>query len=194
MIGILTAAFVTFREGFEALLLTMLMTNMVRDRGLDWRALAAGIGIGIAGSTMLAFVIHDWVEHNLWFESAIDLTAAAVLTYVVIWNRHVQAHINEHIQQVKQQSLLLVTMTISLIFLREGAEIVLMLYSAVLSDPWQAGFGSAVGIATLGCVAYFMLNRLGKLPRIDNIFKYSNYLLAAMAAWFYVQAAFGFFG
>ena len=172
MIGILTAAFVTFREGFEALLLTMLMTNMVRDRGLDWRALAAGIGIGIAGSTMLAFIIHDWVEHNLWFESAIDLTAAAV----------------------KQQSLLLVTMTISLIFLREGAEIVLMLYSAVLSDPWQAGFGSAVGIATLGCVAYFMLNHLVKLPRIDSIFKYSNYLLAAMAAWFYAQAAVGFFG
>ena len=191
MIGILTAAFVTFREGFEAFLLTMLMTNMVRDRGMDWRALSAGIGIGIAGSTLLAIIIHDWVEQNLWFESAIDLTAAAVLTYVVIWNRHVQQHINEHIAQVKQQSLLLVTATISLIFLREGAEIVLMLYSAVMSDPWQAGIGSAVGIASLACVAYLMLNRLVKLPRIGNIFKYSNYLLAAMAAWFYAQAVAG---
>ena len=187
MLATITSAFVIFREGFEAILLVMLMGGMVRGRQLDWRALAAGSTAGVLGSTALALFIHDWVEDHHWFEAAINLAAAAVLLYVVIWNRHVQAHIKEHLDEVRDSSLWLGMLTVSLIFLREGAEIVLMLASVWREDAVGTAVGGAVGTAALAAVAWIVLTKL--LSRLDlgMVFRWSNAALAVLALWFLAQ-------
>ena len=187
MIAALTSALVIFREGFEALLLIMLMSGMTKGARLDWRALGMGLIVGAVGSTLLALWLHDWAEDHVWFEAAIDLAAAGVLAYVVIWNRHVQAHIQAHLREVQGRSLALTTAVISLIFLREGAEIVLMLAAAMRDDAWSTAMGGVSGAAALASIGYVTMEKL--LPRLDigMVFRWSNAALAALAAWFLVQ-------
>ena len=191
MIAALTSAFVLFREGFEAILLVMLMGGMVRGRQLDWRALAAGLAVGVVGSTILALFIHDWAEDHHWFEAAIDLTAAAVLIYVVIWNRHVQAHIKEHLTEVHGSSLWLGMLTISLIFLREGAEIVLMLTGVWREDLLGTIIGGTVGVAALAAMVWIVVGKLMSHLDMGLVFRWSNRALAALAIWFVLQGITG---
>ena len=187
MIAALTSAFVVFREGFEAVLLVMLMGGMVRDRGLDWRTLAIGITVGILGSTALALLIHDWVEEHHWFEAVINLMAAAVLTYVVVWNRHVQSHIREHLDEVRGSNMWLGMLTVSLIFLREGAEIVLMLASSWNTDIFGTVTGGVIGAAALASLTWIVLQKLIKRLDLTTVFKWSNVALAVLALWFLGQ-------
>lgn len=191
MIAAITSAFVLFREGFEALLLVMLMGSMVRDRHMDWPALIIGLAVGMAGSTVLALLIHDWAEDNAWFEAGINLLAAAVLAYVVIWNRHVQAHVREHLDEVRTAGPWLGVLTISLIFLREGAEMVLMLASVWRDDQLGTVIGGAVGIAALAAIAWLVISKLLERLNLGTVFRWSNAALAALAAWFLVNGLLG---
>jgi FTR1 family protein len=197
MISLLTGALVAFREGFEALLLTMLLTGMVRSRGLDWRALILGLAAGIAGSAVMAYLIYLLGPSVEWFNAAISLATAMVLTYVVLWNAKVQEHINEHLDEVKAQNLWVMMLTTAAIFLREGAEIAVMLQGAAASDPIGAGIGIGIGLVGLTVLGILIEIKLLTGPRIGQLFKWSNYILGAMAIYFYydgIHEALEYFG
>lgn len=187
MIAVATSAFVIFREGFEAILLIMLMGSMVRGKQLDWKTLLVGLSAGILGSTALALLIHEWAEEHHWFEAVINLTAAAVLIYVVMWNRHVQTHIKDHLDEVRGSGVWLGMLTVGLIFLREGAEIVLMLASVWREDMSGTVIGGTLGAAALTMIAWLFLTKIMAKLELQRVFRWSNAALAVLALWFLAQ-------
>lgn len=189
MVALLTTAFVTFREGFEALLLTLLVTGMVRSRGLDWLAVAAGLCIGTGVSIALGLLLSQLGDDHGLIDAAICGATAATLTYVVIWNARVQAHIKEHVAEIRQQSLAAMVISLAVIFAREGTEMVVMLFGAVKEDAADAALGGALGLLCLAAVGWAFSAKLLTNGRVGRLFNYSNYMLAAMALYFYWQTA-----
>jgi len=187
MIGLLTTAFVTFREGFEALLMTLLVTGMVRSRGLDWLAVAAGLCIGLVTSVALALLLSQLGEDHGLVDAAICGATALTLTYVVIWNARVQAHVRDHVAEIRQQSWAMMVISLAVIFAREGSEMVIMLNGAIRDDAAGAALGGAIGLLFLAAVGWAFSAKLLINGRVGRLFNYSNYMLAAMAIYFYWQ-------
>jgi high-affinity iron transporter len=166
---------VTLREGFEAALIIAVILAVLRRSGMlerarsVWAGVAAAVAVSLIAGAML-FIVGAELEGKAEevFEGAVMLTAAAVLSWMVVWMQR-QARTQSARLQVKVENALGVggAALFGLAFLavvREGLEMALFLFAAAdQAQPVLAVVGGLAGLAIavgLGWAVYRSTRRL----------------------------------
>ena len=193
--------FIILREGFEAMLIVMLIfTYLRRFRTQDkdkwvWYGIGAGVilSIGVAmGFKFIAGLTHD---HEEYFEAGTMLLAAGVLGYLAVWCHGAYNHFQEDIVSklspidVSIWSSLALTLAVTIAILREGFEIVLFyaaLFSSTATDQLPIFIGGVAGLLILFRVYQIMKHGIEKVPT-KAVFQYSKYFFICLALYFGYQ-------
>ena len=189
----LSSFFILLREGFEAMLIAMLVfIYLDRVKARDKRpavfwGLAAGVFVSILvafGFKKIAGLTH---AHEELFEGGVMLVAACMLTYVAFFCHHAKQQIEGQVDKaVETGSSFILSFTVFLAILREGFEIVLFyaaLFGSAIYSPVPVLTGAVVGMVSLIAV-YFGLTKITKLIPIGYFFRASSILLAVLAIYF----------
>ena len=185
--------FILLREGFEAMLIAVLVfmyLDKVKARNKR-PAVFWGIAAGIIASMFVALgfkkiagITH---AHEELFEGAVMLVAACMLTYVAFFCHHAKQHVEGKVDKaVVTGNSFILSFAVFLAILREGFEIVLF-YAALIGSGIYNTIPVFVG-ATVGALAligvYFGLNKVTKIVPVGMFFKASSILLFVLAVYF----------
>ena len=189
----LSSFFILLREGFEAMLIAILVFMYLdKVKANDKRpAVLWGIIAGIIASMFVALGIKKIAgithTHAELFEGGVMIVAASMLAYVAFFCHHAKQHVESKVDKaVTTGSSFILSFTVFLAILREGFEIVLF-YTALIGsgiyNTVPVFSGALVGtIALIG--VYFGLNKITKLIPIGMFFRASSILLAVLALYF----------
>jgi high-affinity iron transporter len=189
----LSSFFILLREGFEAMLIAILVFMYLdKVKANDKRpAVLWGIIAGIIASMFVALGIKKIAgithTHAELFEGGVMIVAAGMLAYVAFFCHHAKQHVEGKVDKaVATGSSFILSFTVFLAILREGFEIVLF-YTALIGsgiyNTVPVFSGALVGtIALIGI--YFGLNKITKLIPIGMFFRASSILLAVLALYF----------
>ena len=189
----LSSFFILLREGFEAMLIAILVFMYLdKVKANDKRpAVLWGIIAGIIASMFVALGIKKIAgithAHEELFEGGVMIVAAGMLAYVAFFCHHAKQHVEGKVDKaVANGSSFILSFTVFLAILREGFEIVLF-YTALIGsgiyNTVPVFSGALVGIVALVGV-YFGLNKITKLIPIGMFFRASSILLAVLALYF----------
>jgi high-affinity iron transporter len=189
----LSSFFILLREGFEAMLIAILVFMYLdRVKARDKRpAVYWGILAGIVASLFIALGVKKIAgithTHEELFEGGVMLIAAGMLAYVAFFCHHAKQHVEGKVDKaVATGSSFILSFTVFLAILREGFEIVLFYTALIGSGIYNTVpvFGGAIiGVLTLIGV-YYGLNKITKLVPIGMFFRGSSILLAILAIYF----------
>jgi len=189
----LSSFFILLREGFEAMLIAVLVFMYLdKVKANDKRpAVLWGIIAGIIASMFVALGIKKIAgithAHEELFEGGVMIVAAGMLAYVAFFCHHAKQHVEGKVDKaVATGSSFILSFTVFLAILREGFEIVLF-YTALIGsgiyNTVPVFSGALVGaIALVG--VYFGLNKITKLVPVGMFFRASSILLAVLALYF----------
>ena len=189
----LSSFFILLREGFEAMLIAILVFMYLdKVKANDKRpAVLWGIIAGIIASMFVALGIKKIAGithvHEELFEGGVMIVAAGMLAYVAFFCHHAKQHVEGKVDKaVATGSSFILSFTVFLAILREGFEIVLF-YTALIGsgiyNTVPVFSGALVGaIALVG--VYFGLNKITKLIPVGMFFRASSILLAVLALYF----------
>ena len=189
----LSSFFILLREGFEAMLIAVLVFMYLdKVKANDKRpAVLWGIIAGIIASMFVALGIKKIAgithAHEELFEGGVMIVAASMLAYVAFFCHHAKQHVEGKVDKaVATGSSFILSFTVFLAILREGFEIVLF-YTALIGsgiyNTVPVFSGAIVGaIALVG--VYFGLNKITKLIPVGTFFRASSILLAVLALYF----------
>ena len=189
----LSSFFILLREGFEAMLIAVLVfIYLDKVKANDKRpAVLWGIIAGIVASMFIALGIKKIAgithAHEELFEGGVMIVAASMLAYVAFFCHHAKQHVEGKVDKaVATGSSFILSFTVFLAILREGFEIVLF-YTALIGsgiyNTVPVFSGALVGaIALVG--VYFGLNKITKIIPIGMFFRASSILLFALAIYF----------
>ena len=189
----LSSFFILLREGFEAMLIAVLVFMYLdKVKANDKRpAVLWGIIAGIIASMFVALGIKKIAgithAHEELFEGGVMIIAAGMLAYVAFFCHHAKQHVEGKVDKaVATGSSFILSFTVFLAILREGFEIVLF-YTALIGsgiyNTVPVFSGALVGaIALIG--VYFGLNKITKLVPVGTFFRASSILLAVLALYF----------
>ena len=189
----LSSFFILLREGFEAMLIAVLVFMYLdKVKANDKRpAVLWGIIAGIIASMFVALGIKKIAgithAHEELFEGGVMIVAAGMLAYVAFFCHHAKQHVEGKVDKaVATGSSFILSFTVFLAILREGFEIVLF-YTALIGsgiyNTVPVFTGALVGaIALVG--VYFGLNKITKLIPVGTFFRASSILLAVLALYF----------
>jgi len=189
----LSSFFILLREGFEAMLIAVLVFMYLdKVKANDKRpAVLWGIIAGIIASMFVALGIKKISgithAHEELFEGGVMIVAAGMLAYVAFFCHHAKQHIEGKVDKaVATGSSFILSFTVFLAILREGFEIVLF-YTALIGsgiyNTVPVFSGALVGaIALVG--VYFGLNKITKFIPVGTFFRASSILLAVLALYF----------
>ena len=189
----LSSFFILLREGFEAMLIAVLVFMYLdKVKANDKRpAVLWGIIAGIIASMFVALGIKKIAgithAHEELFEGGVMIVAAGMLAYVAFFCHHAKQHVEGKVDKaVATGSSFILSFTVFLAILREGFEIVLF-YTALIGS----GIYNTVAVfsgALVGAIAlvgvYFGLNKITKLIPVGTFFRASSILLAVLALYF----------
>ena len=189
----LSSFFILLREGFEAMLIAVLVFMYLdKVKANDKRpAVLWGIIAGIIASMFVALGIKKIAgithAHEELFEGGVMIVAAGMLAYVAFFCHHAKQHVEGKVDKaVATGSSFILSFTVFLAILREGFEIVLF-YTALIGS----GIYNTVPVfrgALVGAIAlvgvYFGLNKITKLIPVGMFFRASSILLAVLALYF----------
>jgi high-affinity iron transporter len=189
----LSSFFILLREGFEAMLIAVLVFMYLdKVKANDKRpAVLWGIIAGIIASMFVALGIKKIAgithAHEELFEGGVMIVAAGMLAYVAFFCHHAKQHVEGKVDKaVATGSSLILSFTVFLAILREGFEIVLF-YTALIGsgiyNTVPVFSGALVGVIALVGV-YFGLNKITKLIPVGMFFRASSILLAVLALYF----------
>ena len=189
----LSSFFILLREGFEAMLIAVLVFMYLdKVKANDKRpAVLWGIIAGIIASMFVALGIKKIAgithAHEELFEGGVMIVAAGMLAYVAFFCHHAKQHVEGKVDKaVATGSSFILSFTVFLAILREGFEIVLF-YTALIGsgiyNTVPVFSGALVGIIALVGV-YFGLNKITKLIPVGTFFRASSILLAVLALYF----------
>ena len=189
----LSSFFILLREGFEAMLIAVLVFMYLdKVKANDKRpAVLWGIIAGIIASMFVALGIKKIAgithAHEELFEGGVMIVAAGMLAYVAFFCHHAKQHVEGKVDKaVATGSSFILSFTVFLAILREGFEIVLF-YTALIGsgiyNTVPVFSGALVGIIALVGV-YFGLNKITKLIPVGTFFRVSSILLAVLALYF----------
>ena len=185
--------FILLREGFEAMLIAVLVfiyLDKVKARNKR-PAVFWGIAAGIVASMFVALGLKKIAgithAHEELFEGGVMLVAACMLTYVAFFCHHAKQHVEGKVDQaIATGNSFILSFTVFLAILREGFEIVLF-YAALIGSGMYNTIPVFVG-ATAGALAligvYFGLNKITKIVPIGMFFRASSILLFVLAIYF----------
>jgi high-affinity iron transporter len=189
----LSSFFILLREGFEAMLIAVLVFMYLdKVKANDKRpAVLWGIIAGIVASMFVALGIKKIAgithAHEELFEGGVMIVAAGMLAYVAFFCHHAKQHVEGKVDKaVATGSSFILSFTVFLAILREGFEIVLF-YTALIGsgiyNTVPVFSGALVGaIALVG--VYFGLNKITKFIPVGTFFRASSILLAILALYF----------
>ena len=189
----LSSFFILLREGFEAMLIAVLVFMYLdKVKANDKRpAVLWGIIAGIIASMFVVLGIKKIAgithAHEELFEGGVMIIAAGMLAYVAFFCHHAKQHVEGKVDKaVATGSSFILSFTVFLAILREGFEIVLF-YTALIGsgiyNTVPVFSGALVGtIALVG--VYFGLNKITKLIPVGTFFRASSILLAVLALYF----------
>jgi len=189
----LSSFFILFREGFEAMLIAVLVFMYLdKVKAKEKRpAVLWGIIAGIIASMFVALGIKKIAgithAHEELFEGGVMIVAAGMLAYVAFFCHHAKQHVEGKVDQaVATGSSFILSFTVFLAILREGFEIVLF-YAALIGSGMYNTIPVFVG-ASVGALAlvgvYFGLNKITKMVPVGTFFRVSSILLFALAVYF----------
>ena len=202
-----STAILVFREVLEAALIIGLVAVATREVASRIKWISAGILGGVLGAIAIAMMgdVINSAAAGLGQEllnAMILFAAVLMLGWHNIWMKKHGAELASHAKKVGQaisegqQPMYAMAVLVGLAVLREGAEVVLFLYSMFASGTplSQIGTGGMIGVAvgaTFGAGLYFGLLRIPTrhLFRVTSIMLLMlSAGLAAQAAGFLVQA------
>lgn len=195
-------ALILFRETLEAALFVGILAAATRDLPQRWRLIGMGVGIGTAGSGLMALAsghisqLADGLGADL-LNAIILCVAFIMLAWHCISSAQHGREMSSEARQIghavaqREQARSAVVIAIALTVLREGAEAVLFILGYVSghnASPQAVllggGAGLAAGIAT-GVAMYLGLSRIpGK-----HLFSVTNKLILLFAAALAAQLA-----
>ena len=189
----LSSFFILLREGFEAMLIAVLVfVYLDKVKARDKRpAVLWGILAGIVASLFVALGVKKIAgithAHEELFEGGVMLIASGMLAYVAFFCHHAKQHVEGKVDKaVETGSSFVLSFTVFLAILREGFEIVLF-YSALIGsgicNAVPVFGGAIIGALTLIGV-YYGLNKITKLIPVGMFFRVSSVLLAVLALYF----------
>ena len=190
--------FIIVREGFEAMLIVMLIFTYLgrfNDQSKEkwiWFGIVSGVVLSIAVAMGFKYIAGLTHEHEELFEAGTMLLAAGVLSYLAIWCHGAYNHFEEDIVtklsplELSIWSSLALTLAVTIAIAREGFEIVLFyaaLFSSTATDQLPIFVGGAVGLVALLGVYAIMRKGINKIPT-KAVFQYSKYFFIALALYF----------
>ena len=193
--------FIILREGFEAMLIVMLIFTYLRRFKTDdkdkwvWYGIAAGVGLSIAVAMGFKFIAGLTHDHEEMFEAGTMLLAAGVLGYLAFWCHGAYNHFEEEIVSklkpldVNIWSSLALTLAVTIAIAREGFEIVLFyaaLFSSTATDHAPIFIGALIGVLLLQRIYVIMKHGIEKVPTA-KVFQYSKYFFICLALYFGYQ-------
>ena len=189
----LSSFFILLREGFEAMLIAVLVFMYLdKVKANNKRpAVLWGIIAGIVASMFVALGIKKIAgithAHEELFEGGVMIVAAGMLAYVAFFCHHAKQHVEGKVDKaVATGSSFILSFTVFLAILREGFEIVLF-YTALIGsgiyNTIPVFSGALVGAVALVGV-YFGLNKITKIVPVGMFFRASSILLAVLALYF----------
>ena len=189
----LSSFFILLREGFEAMLIAVLVFMYLdKVKARDKRpAVLWGILAGIVASLFVALGVKKIAgithAHEELFEGGVMLIASGMLAYVAFFCHHAKQHVEGKVDKaVATGSSFVLSFTVFLAILREGFEIVLFYAALIGSGIYNAVpvfAGAIIGALTLIGV-YYGLNKITKLIPVGVFFRASSILLAVLALYF----------
>ncbi len=191
----LASFLLSIREGLEAALIIGIVLAAVRKIGRPnltpaiWRGVAAAVGFSVVAALAL-----NWLGASFEgraeeiFEGVAMLTAAVLLTWMIIWMRRQAATLKQDLEaEVKvaaagQSSGRTLFWLSFLAVGREGFELVLFLVAArITTDALQTLLGAALGLAAAIALGW-MLFATSKRLSLRQFFNVTNILLVFFAA------------
>ncbi len=184
---------ILLREGFEAMLIAMLVFVYLDRMNAKHKKPAVfwGLGAGVIASLIIALGFKKIAglthSHEEIFEGGVMLVAAGMLTYVAFFCHNAKQHIEGKVDKaITTGNSFILSFTVFLAILREGFEIVLFyaaLMSAGIYNTLPVFVGALSGFLVL-IVIYFGLNKITKVIPIGTFFRASSVALILMAVYF----------
>ena len=189
----LSSLFILLREGFEAMLIAILVFMYLdKVQARDKRpAVVWGIIAGIVASLFIALGFKKIVgltsAHEELFEGGVMIIASGMLAYVAFFCHNAKQHVEGKVDKaIATGNSFVLGFTVFLAILREGFEVVLF-YGALIGsgiyNTVPVFTGAFVGAIALVAV-YFGLNKITKVIPIGMFFRASSVLLAFLAVYF----------
>jgi high-affinity iron transporter len=197
----LATAFIMFREVLEAALIIAIVLGASRGIAGRGRWVAAGIGLGLLGASIVAILAN--VASSVFsgngqavLNAVILLSAVAMLTWHNVW---MSAHSRQLSSEVKAVGLdvqsgqrpLTALLVITLVaVMREGSEAVLFLWAIATSgeqslDMVMGGLGGVIAGILVGLLLYLGLLRIP----VRHFFSITSWLILLLASGLAAQAA-----
>ena len=189
----LSSLFILLREGFEAMLIAILVFMYLdKVQARDKRpAVVWGIIAGIVASLFIALGFKKIVgltsAHEELIEGGVMIIASGMLAYVAFFCHNAKQHVEGKVDKaIATGNSFVLGFTVFLAILREGFEVVLF-YGALIGsgiyNTVPVFTGAFVGAIALVAV-YFGLNKITKVIPIGIFFRASSVLLALLAVYF----------
>ncbi|MBI3601777.1 MAG: FTR1 family protein [Candidatus Omnitrophica bacterium] len=199
----LSIAIVIFREVLEIALIVGVL--LAATRGLPKRTPWVWMGLlaGLAGACVIA-VFADVISAAFEgmgqevMNAIILFTAAFLIAWTVLWMSRHGRHLTQHFKHVgeqvksKREPMYTLATVVGLAVLREGAEIVMFIYSALVTGGkiYQLTIGALLGMCAGASVGMAIYYGLMKIP-MKKIFTVTNWLLIFLVAGM-VASGFGY--
>ncbi len=190
---VLGAAVIALREGIEAALIIAIMlsylkkTNRMRFRSYVIIGAVLAIVASIIVGLMLGVIWSLFEGEALaLFEGIMVLTAAVLLTTMILWMWQLGSEISTEIRQSiedksKSQGVIGLLLLSFALIMREGVELVLFTIALSIQDVGQTIVGTLIGLG--GAIIVGVLIYQGSLKmKLSSFFKWSSVFLVLFAA------------
>ena len=194
----LSSFFILFREGFEGLLICILVfTYLDKMNARHQRpAVIWGLIAGVVASLLSALAVKKIAAithaHQELFEGSVMLIASGMLVYVAYFSHSAKQHVEGKVDKaISTGNPFFLSLTVFFSIIREGFEVVLFyaaLFTSAIYSTLPVIAGAITGTLALVFV-YFGLNKITKIIPIGSFFRISSILLLLLSVYFGYEGA-----
>lgn len=194
----LSSFFILFREGFEGLLICILVfTYLDKMNARHQRpAVIWGLIAGVVASLLSALAVKKIAAithaHQELFEGSVMLIASGMLAYVAYFSHSAKQHVEGKVDRaISTGNPFFLSLTVFFSIIREGFEVVLFyaaLFTSAIYSTLPVIAGAITGTLALVFV-YFGLNKITKIIPIGSFFRISSILLLLLSVYFGYEGA-----
>ena len=198
----LSSFFILFREGFEALLISILVfTYLDKVNARHQRpAVIWGLVAGVVVSLLTALAVKEIAAithaHQELFEGSVMLIASGMLAYVAYFSHSAKQHVEGKVDKaVSTGNSFVLSLTVFFAIIREGFEVVLFyaaLFTSTIYSAVPVIAGAITGTLAL-ILVYFGLNKITKIIPMGTFFRVSSILLLLLSVYFGYEGAKDFY-